>query len=212
MPEPKQRPCDRLCSSIAQSMGGRIDGAAIVAKCYGVLHEMLENRNLRVTSKCQTAEVLLQRIDDGTPVLAARDDSESPSVLVFIDTEDRTGVKLVRTLREQNMGSALIVINVEGATHFTKREVCDVDDIEFWMFRELLMNPTSHCLVPKHTALDADAAKRLCTDICVLPEQFPLLLETDIIARWYRFARGTIVKIERKGLAHESGVYYRQVR
>ena len=203
-----KRPSEKLSASVAQSVGGRMHGDAILARCYGMVHQMLEDRGITVVGQCNNTDILMQRIDDGKAVLTAQ--GSTGKTMVFIDPEDRTGVKLVRTLLEHDAN--LIIINIDGATPFTKREVSDVARIEFWQLRELLINPTRHALVPKHTALAEEEVEALHAERCMLPAQFPVLLSTDIIARWYRLRRGTVVKIDRKGLAHERGVYYRKVK
>ena len=210
LPQPPQRPSDKLAAHVASSMGGRMFGKQILSKVYNNVLEMMQDRGLRVTKSCQCEEELMQRIDDNKPILRAETEGGSKT-FAFIDSEERTGVKLIRALRDEYGKSALCIINTDGATPFTKREVADCSHIEFWQVGELLMNPTKHALVPRHTALSDESVAEMQTRRCILPTQWPLILHTDIIVRWYKFPKGAIVRIERKGFAHERGDYYRKV-
>lgn len=206
----KQRPSEKLAAHVAQSLGGRLHGRQLLSQVFNLLVEMMQDRGLVVVESCQTEDQLMRRIDETKPVLRATAGDAAPTI-VYIDADERTGIKLVRTLREEHTDAVLCIVNADGATPFTKKEVGDCDRIEFWQVHELLTNPTRHALVPRHTALDADEVTRLQRERCILPHQWPAILATDMIVRWFRFRRGDVVRIERRGLAQEAGLYYRKV-
>lgn len=205
------RPSAKIAAHVAQTLGGRLDGAHVLTTVHNTALEMMQDRGLTVVDSCVSEAQLLQRIDDVAPLLCAQSADGAARTLVFFDADERTGVKLVRSLREQHAGAALCVVNVDGPTPFTKREFATSEDVEFWQANDLLCNPTRHALVPRHVALTADETERLQADRCVLPRQWPSILATDIIVRWYRFPKGAVLRIERSGLAHESSNYFRKV-
>ena len=217
MRDTKQRPSDRLVAHIAHSLGGRLHGAQILSRVYNTALEMMEDRGCTVIESCQSEDQLLTRIDEAKHVLRALHPTTSEaagprgSTLVFIDAEERTGIKLLRTLQEKHPDASLCIINADGPTPFTKKEVADSTTVEFWQVQELLINPTRHALVPRHAALSAKEVQALETDRCILHDQWPVIKAKDIIVRWYHFSRGTVVRIERTGMAHERGDYYRKV-
>lgn len=207
-------PSHKLLACISASLGGRLCGRSILVRCYNSLYQMFEDRGMAITDVCASTDQLLRRIDATEPVLrgvvAADGGRRKTTTLVYVDVEERTGVKFLRTLREEHPEESVLIVNIDGPTPFTRKEM-DEAVVEFWQVRELLINPTRHHLVPKHTALDAARADELRARRCILDHQFPVLMPTDIIARWHRYAKGTIVEIQRRGLAHEEGLYYRKV-
>ena len=176
---------------------------------------MMQDRGLSVVDTCKSERQLMSRIDDCKPIIraSASADAAAPmTTLVFIDADERTGVKLVRALREKYVDDSLCIISAEGTTPFTKKEVAGCDNLEFWHVHEMLTNPTRHQLVPRHVALTEAEATHMQTQKCIKSHQWPLIPSSDIIVRWYRFRRGTVVRIERKGIGYERGDYFRKVQ
>ena len=209
-----KRPSDKLAAHVAQTLGGRLHGKQLLSTVHNMALEMMQDRGLTVVDTCASEEQLMRRIDECKPLLrtsAAAGANDEGSTLVFLDAEERSGVKLVRTLREAHGGTTLCVINADGATPFTKREFAGHDDVEFWQVHELLSNPTRHALVPRHVALTADEVAATQEKRCILPHQWPTILSTDVIVRWHHFPKGAVVRIERKGLANERHDYFRKV-
>ena len=213
----KLRPSERLAGHIAQSLGGRLHGTEILTKCHNVALEMMEDRGLAIVAFCKSREELMRCIDETHPILRAAprggEEGAAREVLVFVDSDERTGVKLLRTLRDAHDDADLCIVNVDGATPFVKREMgaCPSGSVEFWQVHELLFNPTKHALVPRHTRLSDAEVDELRREQCILETQFPAILATDVICRWYRFPKDAVLRIERSGLHHERGAYYRRV-
>ena len=207
-----KRPSDKLAAHVAQTLGGRLHGKQLLTMVHNVALEMMQDRGLRVVDTCASEEQLMRRIDECKPLLrATKGDDAQATTLVFLDAEERTGVRLVRTLCEAHADATLCVINADGATPFTKREFAANSDVEFWQVHELLSNPTRHALVPKHVALTADEVAAMQEQRCILPHQWPTILASDILVRWHHFPKGTVVRIERKGLGSERDDYFRKV-
>ena len=220
--ETSKRASVKLSDHVSQVLGGRLRGNEVLTMVHNTALQMMQDRGLVVTDACTHEEQLMRRIDDARPLFRAKRpvdgsdvdndaDSAGALTLVFIDADERTGVKLVRTLRDAHGEAALCVISADGVTPFAKREFAACSDVEFWQVGEMLFNPSRHELVPRHVALTRKEVDDMQRERCILPSQWPTILATDIIVRWYHFPKGAVVRIERTGLGHERGDYFRKV-
>lgn len=79
-------------------------------------------------------------------------------------------------------------------------------EIQIFYKHELLYNPLKHALVPKHRKLSASEAAAVLKEYRIdNPRKMPLILKTDVIARWLGVRAGDIVEIQRTG----GNYYYR---
>lgn len=73
---------------------------------------------------------------------------------------------------------------------------------------ELMYNPTRHYLVPRHTALSTVEAREFLRANKLQANKLPLILGTgeriDPIAKWYGFAPGKIIRIDRENFIFQS--------
>jgi DNA-directed RNA polymerase subunit H (RpoH/RPB5) len=81
-------------------------------------------------------------------------------------------------------------------------------DIQFFDIRELLFNITKHELVPKHEVITDEAEIEQIAKIHNVKSRlnFPLILKTDPIAKYYGIKHGNLVKITR--ISPSSGEYF----
>lgn len=79
--------------------------------------------------------------------------------------------------------------------------------LQIFQLKELLYNPSKHELVPKHEKLTEQEAKQ-CMEQYMLKTkaQFPIILRTDVMARWLGLRHGDVVKITRYN--ETSGEYF----
>lgn len=81
---------------------------------------------------------------------------------------------------------------------------------QFFMFKELLYNPTKHELVPKHEKLTEDEIAELKERYMLKSKmQMPHILRTDVIARWLGLRHGDVVRIPRHNDTSGESYYYR---
>ena len=123
---------------------------------------------------------------------------------VHMCMEDRVGVKFARTVIDASAGDdACIIVSIDGPTPFTRKECSSV---QFFTAIDLCRNITHHCLVPRHRSIDA-------TDLPPGMEagRLPRLLDTDRVAQYYNWPRGTIVHIKRVFGGNEPIEYFRVV-
>jgi DNA-directed RNA polymerase subunit H (RpoH/RPB5) len=145
---------------------------------------------------------VLAAIVNAWPVIAGKKDNEE-TIEIYINEEDKVGVKFARTILEKSKATDLIVISFEGPTSFTRKE-CDGYNIQFMLAKELCFNVSKHELVPKHVVVDRPPGK-------LTQVQLPRILVTDPIVQYYNWPIGTIIRIERCYAGHEPVIYYRCV-
>jgi DNA-directed RNA polymerase subunit H (RpoH/RPB5) len=77
---------------------------------------------------------------------------------------------------------------------------------KFFFMDELMANPISNKLVPKHELCTQDMVDDLLHTRSITLQSLPKMLLRDIIARWYGWKVGDVVKITRR-----DEVYYRMI-
>ena len=107
----------KLIQTIATSFGGRMDGLAILVTCYRNLIEMMQDRGLQMIETCQTTQDLLNQIQRTSAVIRATtgDDDEPRSTYIYIDTDERTGVKYLRQLKDKHPDDNLLIVWASAA-------------------------------------------------------------------------------------------------
>lgn len=157
--------------------------------------EMIIQRGYRITS------------EDNTHIIGVRNGEQiyiilnnTPKFNIDKLTEYMNIIKIVGI----NHG---IIIYRDNATPVAKKMIQNNTNIQLELFKEeeLLYNITKHILVPIHEYLsDSDTIefkKKFGTKI-------PVILSTDVIARFYNFKKGSIIRIIRK----DDYVVYRIVK
>ena len=74
---------------------------------------------------------------------------------------------------------------------------------------EFIVNITQHIYVPAHRQLSSSEADEVCARYSASMDDFPRLLRTDPVCRYYNFPKGCIVEIRRAPIREQ--VYYRVV-
>ena len=102
-------------------------------------------------------------------------------------------IKALMDLIEADGNTEHIVISPNKLSPQAKREV--VDGIQIFLFEDLFIDLPRHELVPKHVPVALEKARHVLGS-SLLDSDLPLLPTTDPIARWYRWAPGTIVFVD----------------
>lgn len=185
---------------------GMVAGETLSERILTTATQMLTDRGFEVTASL--AE-LKRNLLAGQPTLVARADGSK--CLLFFDREERTGVKTVRSILDQYPDASLLVIAIDGATPFTRREMAKCAHVHFFHAKELLHNITRHALVPRHEVVPPDEVEQIKARYCVTDEQWPVIFTTDPVARWFAWPPDTIVRIHRTGLTQDTQIFYRKV-
>lgn len=172
-------------------------------------------------------EMLLQKSQNSSiaSVLSREYVKEDDRVLVYysqiMDGQKMTGkqviAEIVRSFDEDI--KHFIVISNNPLSSEAKSAIDSLrpmKNFEFFLYSQLVYNPTEHYLTPKHTLLKYEEAKKVLEENRLIFSQLPVISSEDPIARWYGAKSGDVMRIERKILLAESMVQnmivYRAVR
>jgi len=82
--------------------------------------------------------------------------------------------------------------------------------LQYFQLNELQFNPTKHQLVPPHRKLTTEEATEVMNKYLVKNKlQMPIILRTDVIAKWLGLKQGEIVEIIRFNENSGKSYYYR---
>jgi DNA-directed RNA polymerase subunit H (RpoH/RPB5) len=82
--------------------------------------------------------------------------------------------------------------------------------LQFFQLNELQFNPTKHQLVPPHRKLTPEEGTEIMTKYLVKSKlHMPIILKTDVIAKWHGLKQGDLVEIIRYNENSGKSYYYR---
>ena len=82
--------------------------------------------------------------------------------------------------------------------------------LQYFQLNDLQFNPTKHQLVPPHRKLNQEEATIIMNRYLIKSKlQMPLILKTDVIAKWHGLKQGEIVEIIRYNENSGKSYYYR---
>ena len=192
---------------------GRVDGNVILQSVYRTLAQMMQDRGFTLTNLCNDCTELCAEIKAGRPVLRAANscDTGPSEAFIYIDKEERSGIKTVRALVEAHSDALLVIASIDGPTPFTRREIGDSPRVNFFLAKELIYNVTHHVLVPPHRKLTAEETETVLKRYAALVEQLPQMDLSDPVRKYYNWEVGDVIEICRRGMAQECCMYYRRV-
>lgn len=174
------------------------DGKDALGRTVLTCQQMLKDRGCTQITLAPDPDA---SVENGNPPLLRGEGGDSV-VEVYVHSEDKVGVKFVRSVLESADGD-VVVVSLEGPTPFTKKE-CDGKRIQFFLMKDMCVNITHHALVPKHERMDQPP-------VGMRVEHLPIILETDPVVQYYNWPIGTIVRVWRCFGGHEPIPYFRVV-
>jgi DNA-directed RNA polymerase subunit H (RpoH/RPB5) len=82
--------------------------------------------------------------------------------------------------------------------------------LQFFQLNELQFNPTEHQLVPEHRKLNQQESTEIMSKYLIKNKlNMPIILKTDVIAKWLGLKQGEIVEITRHNENSGKSYYYR---
>ena len=82
--------------------------------------------------------------------------------------------------------------------------------LQFFQLNELQFNPTKHQLVPPHRKISNEETTEIMNKYLIKSKlQMPIILKTDVIAKWHGLKQGDIVEIIRYNENSGKSYYYR---
>ena len=148
---------------------------------------------------------------DEEPVIVARHPEYAHEFLVFFLMELKIGIKTIRRLVPLigQRAHGMLLVSVNGATPFTKKELLQTNEIEIVIFKRVVFNYARSTMVPRHRLLSAAEEAQVRTRFKTRSEdEWPKLLSTDAIFVYYAFPLGRLIEIERY-VGAEPSTYYR---
>ena len=146
-----------------------------------------------------------------------KDDTKCDILIHFL-SESKLGIQNMRYIRDlmlkMNTRHAIIVI-AQNVTPFAKTAIDQQQAkeirIECFKMSELMINITDHIDVPRHVVLSDDEKQYVFDTIDPQPENYPLILRTDPMAKYLGLVPGMMVRIERSGFKNmaRTNVKYR---
>jgi len=139
----------------------------------------------------------------------AKDKKDAEEIMNIISqSEDPEHVE------RNNVKTAIFIFDEDPQSHYRKL-IADADKLiqgmggmlQYFTYQELMFNPTKHVYVPLHEKLTENETKNLMETYQLKSKsQLPVILRTDIIARWLGLRHGDVVRITRNNPS--SGIYY----
>ena len=164
-----------------------MDQSTIDTRARHTLHALLRARGYRT----------IRELDDG--MLRATDHEgtypTSESILIVFATTGKLGIKPLRALENKiNAEDHLMIIYNRTITSFARQEFDRMEEagkhVETFDVNKLQFNIMEHALVPPHTHITAPDARKMG----LVPEKLPVMLRSDVVARWYGWGKGTVIQ------------------
>lgn len=136
----------------------------------------------------------------------------------FEDFMKKTYMKTKSTDDEHNFKHIIFIFNakINNSNEKQIRAILNSNfneaSYEYFPIKNVLFNITHHDYVPKHelVKIDSDEYNNIMNAYSLKTKsQFPIILRTDNVAKYYRFKTGDLIKITRSHSAIGNSVSYR---
>lgn len=161
----------------------------MMQKAYEICIEMIIERNYEIIDK------------DDERILAKKPDGSL--MCIFLTNSSKFNVDSIQEyilmMRKMNLWHSIIVYK-DNVTPVAKKIISDTKDFKIELFQadELQYNITKHYLVPKHEIHCKKGTPEFAEFKKKYSDNFPIILKTDPVARFYSYDKGDIIKITRK--------------
>jgi DNA-directed RNA polymerase I, II, and III subunit RPABC1 len=174
-----------------------------------VLDPLKTDISISLTFLKKSADLSISLCSSFNKVYYTIDNEKSSLAVYFLDRNFdmvRQRDKMVSTeqfksvLREyskQRANRCLLIVPTKLSPQ--ARKEASRSNLGIMLHEELSFNVSTHCMVPKHTEISKHDAEIFFESRKLDPHQLPLLRESDPIAKYYGYTKGTLVKIERPG-------------
>ena len=158
-------------------------------KAYEICIEMILQRNYEIIDKDD--ERILSKKPDGN------------LMCIFLTNSSKFNVDSIQEyilmMRKMNLWHSIIVYK-DNVTPVAKKIISDTKDFKIELFQEeeLQYNITKHYLVPNHCIYGKKDSKESIEFKKKYSENFPVILKSDPVARFYAYEKGDIIKITRR--------------
>ncbi len=178
-----------------------------------VVLNMLKDRGYKVPE----SETDIYAFMNAEEYLTYKVAEEDKKAYVFFPKMPKVGVGTIRNYvkeMEENEVQHSVIVVKETITAFAKQVFVEARPlvIEYFTEEELLIDKTTHSLVPKHELISNQEKKDILKMYkCTKDTQLPWILRSDPIARHYEAKKGQVFKITRTSETAGKHVTYRIV-
>jgi DNA-directed RNA polymerase subunit H (RpoH/RPB5) len=171
-------------------------------RAKATLRSMMRTRGYKYMRRCADSPQRVYR--------ATKDQVQRGVMIIFCVSDPKIGVKALRDIQERfTEEDHILVIYHVSMTSFAKQHlekiVAGGTIVESFSIGQLQFDIMCHVLVPPHKEVSVRCIRKLG----VTPEQLPVILDTDPVVRYFRWPRGTIVRVT---LANPEGHEYYDYR
>ena len=180
-----------------------ISGSQILERVAETCKEMLKDRGCADIISTFGSGELVDKIAEVEPVFQS---GPTPKIVVYF-LEERVGVKPLRTILESCTDDQMIFVSLDGPTAYARKETQSLANegrVQFFTYKELVVNITRNELVPKHEKSDVTHTKANIQD-------YPRILVSDAVVQYYNFRIGDVIRIRRTFGFSEPYYFFRVV-
>ena len=166
-----------------------------------VTHEMLIDRGYTKMCHMCSDDQMNSIFQNGGNLMTCEDSTGTECRVVIMP--HKMGVKTIRELQEEyNQGevSHLVIVAMQKPTSPAQKRMLEADMLKWcsvFSADQVIRNVTKHKWVPKHTKLaDSEIEKLLQKWKLTCTTKLPIILTTDIIARYMGLLENDVIKIE----------------
>lgn len=191
-----------------------------IIKSFTVLKEMLTDRGMDISNLESYSENELNIL-----ISASNVNTKSGNIFQIKVNDDikiiyhmkskfiKNDLKKFLTSIEDEKYKHIIFIFKEKINNNNEKNIQDLlDDVSYELFtiNRLLFNITKHSYVPKHEIVSAEDTTEIMKKYSIKNKsQFPIILKSDPVSRYYDFKPGQLIKINRSSTATGESITYR---
>ncbi len=192
-----------------------------VKNAWDTCLELVSDRGYNVTSNYHqlTENDLIHMMNNNTEIICINSDGTKKICIKFVVvTRPKPSYlkELVEEIRKEIKDVELEIIFVLRArpNNSILKITKEFHNLQLMWIKQLQFNPTKHEQVPKHERLSSEEGMELLKKYDLASkQQLPILLRDDVIARYYNYKAGDIIKITNTASSHNKNyVFYRCVR
>lgn len=193
-----------------------------IIKSFTVLKEMLADRNIDISNLESYSESEIEVLNS---VLNASGIKNGNIFQIKVNNDIKIIYhmknkfikndlkKFLSTIEKDEDYKHIIFIFKEKINNNNEKNIQDLlEGVTYEMFsiKNLLFNITKHAYVPKHELLSTNEAADIMKTYSIKNKsQFPIILKSDPVARYYDFKPGQLIKIYRSSTATGESITYR---
>lgn len=185
-------------------------------RVYKTITEMLSDRGYSISKDIDYEEFIIMYDENSYDIT---DDEEKIHVSFYKDTK-AFGKKDLETIVQNikdtfdNENIKIIIILRDKYNVTIEKELLNplYSNVEIFLFKNLTFNITRHQDMPRHIPLNKEEIDYVIEQYKIPKPQFPKMLATDPVAKYYGVKSGGMFKIIRPSYASGEYITYRIVR